>query len=55
MDLSVTNVDIFEKKQFSLQFSLACFRLTQYKVSVIFRLNAFLVSGCTKGFAYLLC
>ena len=28
---------------------------TVYKVSVIFRLNAFLVSGCTKGFAYLLC
>ena len=26
-----------------------------YRVSFIFRLNAFLVSVCTKGFAYLLC
>ena len=27
-DVSVTNVDFFEKKQFSLQFSIACHRFT---------------------------
>ena len=55
-DVSATNVHIFEKKQFSLHFSLACFRVNVvYRVSFIFRLNAFLVSVCTKGFSYLLC
>ena len=43
------NVDIFEKKQFSLLFSIV------YRVSFISHLHAFLVSVCTKGFAYLLC
>ena len=46
-----------KKKKFSLQFF---FNLLQvnivYGVSLIFRLNAFLVSICTyEGFAYLLC
>ena len=27
-NVSVTNVDFFEKKQFSVQFSIACYRLT---------------------------
>ena len=43
------NVDIFEKKQFSLLFSIV------YRVSFISHLHAFLVSVCTKGFPYLLC
>ena len=54
--ISVTNADICEKKQFSLHFF---FRLLQvnivHRVSFIFRLNAFLVSVCTIGSAYLLC
>ena len=33
-------------------FSIACFRL--HRFSFIFCLNDFLVSGCTRGFAYLL-
>ena len=46
-----------KKKKFSLQFF---FNLLQvnivYGVSLIFRLNTFLVSICTyEGFAYLLC
>ena len=55
-DVSVTNVDIFEKKQFSLQFlySLLLVHIVP-RVSFIFHLNVFLVSVCTRGFGYLLC
>ena len=52
----MTNVDIFEKEQFSLQFLFSLLQVyIVYRVSFIFRLNVFLVSVCTKGFAYLLC
>ena len=46
-----------KKKQFSLQFFFSLLQVNiVYSVSLIFRLNAFLVSICTyKGFAYLLC
>ena len=39
----------FEKKQFSLQFSVTCYRFTLCTEFLI------LVSVCTKWFAYLLC
>ena len=48
-DVSVTNVDFFEKKQFRLQFSMACYRFTWCTEFLLW------VSVCTKGFAYLLC
>ena len=52
----MTNVDIFKKEQFSLQFLFSLLQVyIVYRVSFIFRLNVFLVSVCTKGFAYLLC
>ena len=55
-DVSVTNVDIFAKKQFSLQF---VFSLPQvyivYRVFFYFSPKCLLVSVCIKGFAYLLC
>ena len=46
-----------KKKQFSLQFFFSLLQVNiVYSVSLIFRLNAFLVSICTyKGFAYFLC
>ena len=52
-DISVANVDIFEKKQFSLQFlySLLQFYIVN-RTSFIFHLNVFLVSVCTRGFGY---
>ena len=41
-DVSVTNVDIFEKEQFSLQFFYSLLQVyIVYKVSFIFHLNAF--------------
>ena len=55
-DVSVTNVDIFEKKQFSLQFLYSLFQVYIVdRVSFIFHLNVFLVSVFTRGFGYLLC
>ena len=52
-EVSDTNVDIFEKKHFSLQFFFSLHQVyIVYRVSFIFRLNAFLVSFCTKGFTY---
>ena len=52
-EVSDTNVDIFEKKHFSLQFFFSLHQVyIVYRVSFIFRLNAFLVSFCTKGLAY---
>ena len=55
-DVSVTNVDIFEKKQFSLQFLYSLLQVyIVHRVSFIFHLNVFLVSVCTRGFGYLLC
>ena len=55
-DVSVTNVDIFEKEQFSLQFFSSLLQVyTVYRVFFIFHLNAFLVPVCTRGFAYLFC
>ena len=55
-DISVTNVDIFEKKQLSLQFLYSLVQVfIVYRVSFIFHRNAFLVSVCTRGFTYLLC
>ena len=54
-DVSVTNVDI-EEKQFSLQFFYSLLQVyIVHRVSYIFYLNVFLVSVCTRGFAYLLC
>ena len=41
-DVSVTNVDIFEKKQFSLQFFFSLAQVyVAYRVLIFFRLNAF--------------
>ena len=55
-DVSVTNVDIFEKEQFSLQFFSSLLQVyIVYRVSFIFHLNAFLVPVCTRGFAHLFC
>ena len=55
-DVSVTNVDIFEKKQFSLQFLYSLLQVyIVHRVSFIFHLNVFLVSVFTRGFGYLLC
>ena len=56
-DISVTNIEIFEKKQFSLQIFFSLLQVYMvYMVSFIFRLNASLLTVCTyKGFAYLLC
>ena len=55
-DVSVTNVDIFEKKQFSLQFLYSLLQVyIVHRVSFIFHLNVFLVSVCARGFGYLLC
>ena len=55
-DVSVTNAGIFEKKQFSLQFFYSLLQVyIVHRVSFIFHLNVFLVSVCTRGFAYLLC
>ena len=55
-DVSVTNVDIFEKKQFSLQFLYSLLQVyIVHRVSIIFHVNVFLVSVCTRGFGYLLC
>ena len=49
-DFSVTNLRI---SYWASNFSLAFFRsYIVYRVSFIFPLNAFLVSLCTKGFAY---
>ena len=49
-------VDIFAKKQLSLQFFCSLLRIyIVHKVSFIFHLNVFLVSVCASGFAYLLC
>ena len=54
-DISVTNVDIFEKKQLSLQFLYSLVQVfIVHRVSFIFHRNAFLVFVCTRGFAYLL-
>ena len=55
-DVSVTNVDIFEKKQFSLQFFYSLLQVyIVHRVSFIFHLDVLLVAVCTRGFAYLLC
>ena len=55
-DVSVTNVDIFKKEQFSLQFFSSLLQVyIVYRASFIFHLNAFLVHVCTRGFAYLFC
>ena len=55
-DVSITNVDIFEKKQFSLQFFYSLLQVyIVHRVSFIFHLNVFLVSVCARGFGYLLC
>ena len=55
-DDSITNVDIFEKKQFSLQFFYSLLQVyIVHRVSFIFHLNVFLVSVCARGFGYLLC
>ena len=55
-DVSVTNVDIFEKKQFSLQFLYSLLQVyIVHRVSFIFHLNVFLVSVFTWGFGYFLC
>ena len=48
-DVSVRNVDFFEKKHFRLQFSTACYRFTWCTEFLLW------VSVCTKGLAYLLC
>ena len=55
--VSVTNVNFFEKKLFSLQFFNSLLQVyIACRVSFIFHLvNAFLVSVSSKGFAYLLC
>ena len=46
-------VDIFEKKQFSLQFFFSLLQVyIVSRVSFIFRLSAFLESVCTKGLAF---
>ena len=51
--ISVTNVDICEKKQFSLHFFFSLLQVNiVHRVSFIFRVNAFLVSVCTKGPSY---
>ena len=53
---AVTNVDIFEKKQLSLRFFYSLVQVfIVHRVSFIFHPNTFLVSVCTRGFAYLLC
>ena len=53
--ISVT-ISVCEKKQFSLHFFFSILQDNiVYRVSFIFHLNAFLVSVCTKGSAYLLC
>ena len=55
-EVSITNVDIFEKKQFSLQFFYSPLQVyIVHRISFIFYLNVFLVSVCTRGFTYLLC
>ena len=55
-DVSVTNVDIFEKEQFSLQFFSSLLQVyIVCRVFFIFHLNAFLVPVCTRRFAYLFC
>ena len=54
-DVSVTNVDVLEKKQFSLQLLYSLLQVyIVHRVSFIFHLNVFLVSICTRGFGYLL-
>ena len=51
--MSVTNVAIFEKKQFSLQFFYSLLQVyIVHRVSFIFHLNVFLVSVFTRGFGY---
>ena len=56
-NVSVRNVEIVEKKQFSLQFSFSLLLVNiVYRGSFIFRLNAFLEAiSIYKEFAYLLC
>ena len=53
-DVSVTNVDIFEKKLFSLQFVFSLPQLGLHSVQSLFYFSpkCLLVSVCTKGFAY---
>ena len=55
-DVSVTNVDISVKKQFSFQFFSSLLQVyIVYRVSFIFHLNPFLKPVCTRRFAHLLC
>ena len=55
-DVSVTNVDIFEKEQFSLQFFSSLLQVyIVYRVSFIFHLNPFLKPVCARRFAHLFC